>query len=58
MYGYPNIGKVKLVRLKVHECLSMTLDYTTKGEVKIDMQKYVKNTIDEFPINIKNFSQR
>ena len=31
----------------------MDLDYTTKGEVKIDTQKYVKNMIDNFPINIK-----
>ena len=33
----------------------MTLDYTTKVEVKIDIGKYVKNMIDEFPINIKKF---
>ena len=42
MYGDPNIGMVKLVREKVHKYLFMTLDYTTKGEVKIDMRKYVK----------------
>ena len=42
MYGDPNIGKVLSVRGKVREYLFMTLDYTTKGEVKIDMSKYVK----------------
>ena len=31
MYADPNIGKVKPVRGKVHEYLSMNLDYTTKG---------------------------
>ena len=31
----------------------MTSDYTTEGEVKIDMRKYVKNMIDGFPINIE-----
>ena len=46
MYVYPNIGKVKSVRGKVYENISMTLDYTIKGEVKIDMRKYVKNMID------------
>ena len=31
----------------------MTLDYTTKEKVKIDMRNYVKKMIDEFPINIE-----
>ena len=34
----------------------MTLDFTTKIEVSIDMQNYVKNMIDGFPVNIKNTS--
>ena len=37
MYVDPNIGNVKSVRGKVHEYFSKTLDYTTKGEVNIDM---------------------
>ena len=53
IYGYPNIQKVKLVRGKANEYFSMNLYYTKKGEVKIDMQKYVKNVIDEFMINIE-----
>ena len=31
----------------------MTLDYTKKGEVKIDIRKYVKDMIDVFPVNIE-----
>ena len=52
MYGYPNIVKVKSVRGKVYKYLFTTLYYTTKGEVKIGMQKYLKNMIDAFTINI------
>ena len=55
MYRDPNIGKVKSVRGKFHEYLFMNLYYTTKGEVKIDMWKYVKNMIDEFKINIEKY---
>ena len=33
----------------------MTLDYTTKGEVKVDIRKYVKNIIDEFPVNMEKY---
>ena len=53
IYGDPNIQKVKLVRGKANEYFSMNLYYTKKGEVKIDIQKYVKNMIDEFMINIE-----
>ena len=52
MYEYPSIWKVVSVRRKVYEYLSMTSDYTTVWEVKIDMRKYVKNMIDDFFINI------
>ena len=55
MYGDTNIGNVKSVRGKVHEYFFMTLDYTTKVEVKIDMRKYAENMMDEFTINIKKF---
>ena len=33
----------------------MTLYYTKKGEVKINMRKYVENMIDKFPINIEKY---
>ena len=53
MRGDSNIGKVKSVIGQFHEYLSIALYYTTKGEENIDMQKYVKNMIDEFPIKIE-----
>jgi len=47
---YGLIGKVKVTRGKKHEYLGMTLDYSIKGKVKIDMTKYVKNDmLAEFP---------
>ena len=41
--------------VKIHIYLSMTLYYTKKGEVKINMRKYVENMIDEFTINIEKY---
>ena len=35
-------GKMKLCRGKVHDYLSMNLDQTIKGEVKITMIPYIK----------------
>ena len=54
MYGDPKIGKIKAVRGKVHEYLAMTLDYTKRGEVKIEMKQYVQNMLDTFPIKFKD----
>ena len=48
MYVDPNIGNIKSIRGKVHEYLSETLDYTTKGELNIDMWKYVKTWLMNF----------
>ena len=53
MHGDSKIRKVRSTRGKLYAYLSITLDYTTKGEVNIDMQKYIKKTTDEFTINIK-----
>ena len=39
---YGSIGKVKIIRGKKHDYLGMTLNYTKKGKVKVDMTKYVK----------------
>ncbi len=39
-------GKMKVSRGKVHKYLGMTLNFTTKGEVKISMVDYVKEVID------------
>jgi hypothetical protein len=33
----------------VHDYLGMTLDYSTKGEVKVTMVNYLKGVLNEFP---------
>ena len=43
------IGDVKSLRGAIHEYLGMTLDYTIKDEVKVDMVDYVKKMVAEFP---------
>ena len=53
VYVYPNIVRFKSVRGKFHEYSPITLYYTTRGEVNIDMRNYVKNMIDEFTIRIE-----
>jgi hypothetical protein len=55
-YGDPKIGKVKAHRGKRHDYLGMTLDYSTPGEVKVDMTDYVKGMINEFPEDLKKTS--
>ena len=47
-------GQVKPVTAtcgKKHVYLGMLLDYSTEGEVKIDMRDYVKEMLEEFPKN-------
>ncbi len=39
-------GKMKVSRGKFHKYLGMTLDFTTKGQVKISMVDYVKEVVD------------
>jgi hypothetical protein len=46
---YGTIGEVKTNRGKIHEYLGMKLDYSTKGQVSIDMTKYVDKMIDNMP---------
>jgi hypothetical protein len=38
-------GKMKVSRGKSHKYLGMTLDFTTKGQVKISMVDYVKEVV-------------
>ena len=47
--GSNDIGHVEARRVKVHEYLAMTLDYTEEGKLNIDMRKYLDAMIDEFP---------
>lgn len=53
MYGDPKIGKVKSTKGRVHDYLGMVLDYSSQGEVKIDMRYYVKQMLQDFPEEIK-----
>ena len=43
------IGEVKVTRGKVHDYLGMILDYRVKGQVTIDMTRYVESMVDSFP---------
>jgi hypothetical protein len=46
---YGSIGEVKTTRGKVHSYLGMRLDYSTEGQVTIDMIQYVESMIFNFP---------
>ena len=50
MYG--EHGEVKAVRGNTHDYLGMTLRFNN-GEVKIDMNEYVQNMLNEFPVKFK-----
>ncbi len=52
-YANDEIGKVKAVRGDRHDYLAMILDYSTPGELMVDMANYVKGIIEEFPYTIK-----
>ena len=45
---YGGHGEVKVMRGKTHDYLGMTFDFNTKGKVKMDMNIYVKQMIEEF----------
>jgi hypothetical protein len=47
---YGKHGKVTATRGKVHDYLGMELDYRKRGELIINMTKYVDNMINEFPL--------
>ena len=46
---YGKLGEVKSSRGKKHDYLGMVLDYTTDGQVRIDMSEYVEKMVTEFP---------
>ena len=48
-YGDSEIGKVKAVMGKFHDYLAMSLDYSTPGQVRIDMTDYIAAMIKDFP---------
>jgi len=46
---YEDVTKVKASRGKIHDYLGVELDYSTPGEVKIQMRRYVEKMLKEFP---------
>ena len=50
---YAQVKDVTVTRGKRHVYLGMTLDYSTEGEVKVDMVDYVKEMVSEFPEELK-----
>ena len=50
-YGL-DVNKLKVHKGKIHDYLARNLDYTMKGQVRIDMIKYVKDMIKDFPKHI------
>ena len=54
IYGSDDIGHVKSSRVKVHEYLAMTLDYTDEVKLNIDMRKSLDAMIAEFPDKISD----
>jgi hypothetical protein len=49
---YSNHRKVTATRGKVHNYLGMELDYRKRGELKINMTKYVENMLNNFPVQL------
>ena len=53
MYASDEIGEIKVIRGHRHDYLAMTMDYSSPGVLKLDMTKYVKSMVDEFPNPLK-----
>jgi hypothetical protein len=51
MYG--KHGKATATRGQIHDYLGMELDYRKRGELKINMTKYVKNMLNNFPVKLR-----
>eukprot|EP00980_Cylindrotheca_fusiformis_P015741 scaffold4554_cov56-Cylindrotheca_fusiformis.AAC.1 len=51
---YGSVGEVKTTWGKIHEYLGMTFDFTCKGKLKVRMDDYVKNMIDDFSVKLKS----
>ena len=49
-YGSEELGHVRVTRGKIHDYLGMTLDYATKGKLKVDMREYINNMKKEWPV--------
>ncbi|CAJ1946102.1 unnamed protein product, partial [Cylindrotheca closterium] len=55
---YGSIQACKIVRGKIHRYLGMTLDFSVKGKLKIRMDDYVKNMLEDFPIKFNKDSKQ
>jgi hypothetical protein len=49
---YRKHGRVTATRGQVHDCLGMELDYQKRGELKINMMKYIKKMLNDFPVKL------
>ena len=55
---YGQLKPCTIVRGKVHKYLGMTLDFRKKGKLKIRMNEYVQNMLDEFPVKFAEASKQ
>lgn len=55
---YGQLKPCTIVRGKVHKYLGMTLDFRKKGKLKIRMDEYVQNMLEEFPIKFAEASKQ
>ncbi|CAJ1929599.1 unnamed protein product [Cylindrotheca closterium] len=47
-----------IVRGEIHRYLGMTLDFSVKGKLKIRMDDYVKNMLEDFPVKFNKDSKQ
>lgn len=55
MISLNGLGHVKVTRDTKHDYLAMILDYLSPGALKIDMQYYIENMLDEFMYEVKPY---
>ena len=51
------IGEVKAVRGKIHDYLGMTMDFSERGQVTIDMTAYVKSMIENLSVDLSKMKK-
>lgn len=52
IYDDEEIGKIKVNKGLRHDFVGMTLDYSKKGKLIVDMEEYVTKMIEDFPYDI------
>ncbi|CAJ1931574.1 unnamed protein product [Cylindrotheca closterium] len=55
---YGLINECTIVRGKIHRSLRMMLDFLVKGKLKIQMDDYVKNMLEDLPIKFSKDSKQ